>query len=111
MLNVLELLFPKCCLGCGKKLLQRESLLCTQCRHEMPLACFHRTGDPSLKNRFYGRFPLENATALTYFSKKELRKNCSTTLNTAGTKNFPISSENGLGQNWPSCPNTKMLKW
>jgi len=36
----------------------------------MPLACFHRTGDPSLKNRFYGRFPLENATALTYFSKK-----------------------------------------
>lgn len=69
MLNVL---FPKICNGCGSRLVKQEFILCMQCRHQLPLACFHRTNDDTLKNLFYGRVALENATALVYFQKKGL---------------------------------------
>ena len=67
---MLNLLFPKICNGCKSKLLKGEEILCAQCRHDLPLACFHRTHDTSMKNLFYGRFPIENATALILFQKK-----------------------------------------
>lgn len=69
MLNVL---FPKFCSGCGGKLLKNEEVLCISCRHKLPLACFHRTNDPSMKQVFYGRIPVENATALIHFEKEGL---------------------------------------
>lgn len=67
---MLNLLFPKICNGCKSKLHQGEEILCAHCRHELPLACFHRTNDASMKKLFYGRVPLENATALVVFQKK-----------------------------------------
>ncbi len=67
MLNVL---FPNICNGCKTPLLKAERVICTKCRHNLPLACHHRTGNLGMKNIFYGRFPLEEATALIQFQKK-----------------------------------------
>lgn len=67
---MLNLLFPRICNGCQAKLLKNESILCATCRHQLPLACFHKTNDPFMKQIFYGRFHLENATALIQFQKK-----------------------------------------
>lgn len=67
MLNVL---FPKLCIGCSAKLLNSEKLLCSFCRHSLPIASFHRSGDQAMKNLFYGRIPIHHATALLYFHKK-----------------------------------------
>ncbi|HAT67346.1 MAG TPA: amidophosphoribosyltransferase [Flavobacteriaceae bacterium] len=67
---MLNLLFPKICNSCKNKLLEGEEIICTRCRHQLPLACFHRTNNDAMKNIFYGRFPLENATALVMFQKK-----------------------------------------
>lgn len=67
---MLNILFPKICNGCRAKLVKQEWVLCMNCRHELPLACFHRTQDPFLKDLFYGRVALEEATALIYFQKK-----------------------------------------
>lgn len=67
---MLNLLFPKICNGCKNKLASGEKILCAHCRHNLPLACFHRTNNETMKNLFYGRFPLENATALVMFQKK-----------------------------------------
>lgn len=69
---MLNILFPRVCRGCGKKLFNNEELICALCRHDLPLACFHRSGDPMMKNLFYGRIPLEQATALLQFQKKGL---------------------------------------
>ncbi|QAA82153.1 ComF family protein [Aequorivita sp. H23M31] len=69
MLNVL---FPKVCEGCGEMLSSTENLLCLLCRHQIPLTNFHKLDDTSLKNKFYGRFPLINATALFHFQKRGL---------------------------------------
>ena len=67
---MLNLLFPKICNGCKSKLAKGEDIICAVCRHNLPLACFHRTNDDTMKNIFYGRFSLENATALLLFQKK-----------------------------------------
>ncbi|QIE59595.1 ComF family protein [Rasiella rasia] len=67
MLNVL---FPKLCHGCKTKLLKAEEVLCGNCRHQLPLACYHRTNNETVRTIFSGRIPVVNATALLQFHKK-----------------------------------------
>lgn len=67
---MLNLLFPKLCNGCKAPISKEQEVLCVRCRHELPLASHHRTGNEAMKNLFYGRFPVENATALFFFQKK-----------------------------------------
>lgn len=69
MLNVL---FPRVCNGCKSELLKSDICLCTRCLHELPLACHHRTADPAMKDIFYGRIPIFQATSLLKFQKKGL---------------------------------------
>jgi ComF family protein len=67
---MLNLLFPKVCNGCSEILAASETVLCASCRHALPLACFHKTGNEHMKHIFYGRIPVQNATALFKFQKK-----------------------------------------
>lgn len=69
---MLNLLFPRTCVGCMDVLLDGEEILCVACRHHLPLVSHHKTGNEVLKNKFYGRFPVVNATALLQFQKKGL---------------------------------------
>lgn len=68
--NILNLFFPKVCSGCDSFLLQSEKVICTVCRHEIPLTNHHLKIDNENYNRFYGRIPLEFAVAKFYFHKK-----------------------------------------
>ncbi len=67
---MLNLLFPKVCSGCKSGLLKTEEILCTQCIHCLPIACHHRTGNESMKNIFYGKFSVLEATAIIKFQKR-----------------------------------------
>lgn len=69
---MLNLLFPKVCAGCKQQLVKQEDVLCIECVHSLPIASFHKTGNSVLKDKFYGRFLLQNATALAYFQKRGL---------------------------------------
>lgn len=69
---MLNLLFPKVCVGCKELLISGEKVLCLNCIHSLPVASFHKTGSEMLKDKFYGRFLLENATSLIYFQKRGL---------------------------------------
>lgn len=69
---MLNLLFPRVCLGCRQQLMKSETVLCMACTHMLPMACFHKTGSEILKDKFYGRILIENATALIYFEKRGL---------------------------------------
>ena len=69
---MLNLLFPHSCAGCFDILLEGEKILCVECRHRLPLFSHHKTGNEVLKNKFYGRFPLKNATSLLVFQKRGL---------------------------------------
>lgn len=57
-------------MGCHAHLDSGEKLLCTQCRHHLPLTNFHLYNDKSMEKVLYGRVALENATALFYYEKK-----------------------------------------
>ncbi len=68
--NILTLFFPKVCFGCEGILLTDENVICTSCRHNIPLTnhCFQFENE--MFQRFYGRIPVEFAGAKLFFHKK-----------------------------------------
>lgn len=68
--SVINLFFPKVCSGCDAFLLNGEIVICTQCRHDIPITNHHKNEKNEIINRFYGRIPLEFAAAFFYFHKK-----------------------------------------
>ncbi|WP_264519887.1 ComF family protein [Flavobacterium sp. N1994] len=68
--HLLNLFFPKSCAGCHSILLSDEKVICTQCRHEIPLTNHHTIENNEVIQKFYGRIPLEFGAALFYFHKK-----------------------------------------
>lgn len=67
---MLNLLFPRVCNCCLEALHTSEAVICAHCRHGLPKACHHKTGNDSMKNIFYGRIPVQHATSLFKFQKK-----------------------------------------
>ncbi len=67
---MLNLFFPKVCEACTDVLLDNESMICVNCRHQLPITNFHFDNSEDVKKVVYGRVKLENATALLHFSKK-----------------------------------------
>lgn len=67
--DVLHLFFPKLCITCTTKLLQSEKLICTICRHDLPLICYKSHKDNKITQSFLGRIQIEKATALLYYRK------------------------------------------
>ena len=68
--NLLNLFFPEVCRACCNHLSDNELLICTNCRHDLPLTNFHSDLDNAVHKMLYGRVQLEQATALLHFSKK-----------------------------------------
>lgn len=64
-----ELFFPRLCLVCGNNLLKQERLVCLQCLHHLPRTNFHLEEKNPVAEIFYGRVPIELATAFFYFKK------------------------------------------
>ncbi len=67
---MLNLLFPIHCESCDAVVNHAKSVLCVNCRHQLPLVSYHKTGNKMMRDKFYGKFPIENATALLQFQKE-----------------------------------------
>lgn len=67
---IIDLFFPKVCAGCHSILITNETVLCTHCRHEMPLTQYHLDPKNEAVKKFYGKIAIEHASALLYFNKK-----------------------------------------
>lgn len=71
MLNsLINLFFPKVCAGCKSFIGTNEYVICTVCRHELPLTNQHLDPENEAFKKFYGRVAVEHASALLYFHKK-----------------------------------------
>lgn len=68
--HLINLFFPRICAGCTTILLTNETVICTSCRHHMPLTNHHLTTENEAYKKFYGRIPVEHASAFLYFHKK-----------------------------------------
>ncbi|MFB9110550.1 ComF family protein [Flavobacterium gyeonganense] len=65
-----NLFFPKVCAGCHSLLMTNENVICTSCRHEMPLTQYHLDTNNEAVKKFYGKIDIEHASAFLYFNKK-----------------------------------------
>lgn len=68
--NILDILYPKTCLGCDAMLQTGEDVLCTKCRHELPLTNHHLTNENDAYKRLSGRISLEKAMSMLVFEKE-----------------------------------------
>ncbi len=68
--HLTNLFFPKVCLGCESFLLENEGIICTECRHELPLTQHLKISENEAFHKFYGKIPIEFAATLVYFHKK-----------------------------------------
>ena len=51
--SIINLFFPKACSGCNAILLSNESVICTDCRHEIPLTNHHNIPNNEMLLKFY----------------------------------------------------------
>jgi len=76
ILNDIEsVFFPDICSGCHAHLNHYEKTLCVKCRHDLPLTHFHTFPDNPVEKMFYGRVPIEKATAFLWFQKQGVVQN------------------------------------
>src|SRR5690554_3286512 len=67
---LVNIFYPETCLGCDKMLQTGESILCTICRHELPLTNHHINDQNDAFKRLMGRVPLERAMSMLVFEKQ-----------------------------------------
>lgn len=67
--DLISLLFPELCYGCGNLLYHGEKDVCTSCLYDLPYTDYHIHPDNPLAKQFWGRLSLEAAMAMLYFKK------------------------------------------
>ena len=70
--DVLHLIYPHTCNGCGSDLLSGKQLLCFQCLNDLPHTGFAQYENNMIENIFRGRIVVKAAHSEFYFSKGEL---------------------------------------
>ncbi|MBK0369431.1 ComF family protein [Flavobacterium agrisoli] len=68
--QLLNLFFPPICCGCHGFLNENEVVICTHCRHEMPLTQHHLRKENEAFKTFYGTIDIQHASAFLSFHKK-----------------------------------------
>lgn len=67
--NIISLFFPKVCIGCESLLLSSETVICTLCRHDIPLTHDYINPENEAFRKFYGKIPVVFVATLAYYHK------------------------------------------
>ncbi|RYG20502.1 MAG: ComF family protein [Chitinophagaceae bacterium] len=67
--DVVGLLFPNLCSGCGIGLHTGENTICTHCLYDLPYTDFHLNTSNRVAKQLWSRLPFEAAMAMLYFKK------------------------------------------
>lgn len=102
--SLIDVLFPKVCLGCNAMLTDYEQYICTSCRHELPVTNFHLNQDETINKIFYGRAQIEQATALLRFQKKGIVQHLMHNLKYKGYQDIGIFLGEWLGEELKTIP-------
>lgn len=68
--HLINLFFPKVCAGCDALLLASENVICTHCRHEIPLTGHYLNADNEAMKKFYGKIPVVFVSTFMFYHKK-----------------------------------------
>ena len=69
-----HLFYPKLCANCDKQLVTNEIIICTFCRHNLPLTNFIDYNNNKITQTFYGRVAIEKGFSLLFYRKKGITK-------------------------------------
>ena len=67
--DFLSLIYPDLCVTCDNDLMKQEHLICSKCLIELPRTHYHLVKDNPVEIVFWGRVPIEKATAYFLFQK------------------------------------------
>lgn len=70
--DVIQMLYPHTCRGCGRDMLSRDQWLCLRCLGDLPHTQFAYFPGNDIERVFNGRMPLKAAHSEFYFSKGQL---------------------------------------
>lgn len=65
-----HLFFPKLCVTCASSLLQSENIICTHCRHDLPIIDSPDFKNNKIANSFAGRIPIEMGVSFLFYRKE-----------------------------------------
>lgn len=95
---LLHFFFPHVCSGCGSDLLNKHTSLCIRCMHDLPSTYFeYHPGNP-VEKLFWGRVPLQSASAQYYFTKESLIQRLMHQLKYKGDKDLGIQLGQMMGE-------------
>ena len=67
--SIINLFFPKSCAGCNTILIVGENVICTECRHTIPVTNQHHIPNNEAFLKFYGKLDIMHASALLHYHK------------------------------------------
>lgn len=65
--DIFQLFFPETCVICTSTLTYHEKVVCLDCLTQLPLTFFTDQSGNEMEKTFYGRVPIEEATAVLQF--------------------------------------------
>lgn len=68
--SLINLFYPPVCAGCDSLLLANEKVICSHCRHEIPLTNHHLDPQNEAMKKFYGKIPVVFTATFLYYHKK-----------------------------------------
>jgi ComF family protein len=70
--SILHFFFPHICAGCGSDILDDKNELCLRCIDSLPETHFELHRNNPVEKKFWGRLPVQSATAQFYFTRESL---------------------------------------
>ena len=72
--DIADLLMPRRCLQCGKRLSSQEKHLCLPCSMQLSFTEFHKKEHSPLEKKFWGLFPVGKAVSMFFYSGPRARQ-------------------------------------
>ena len=88
--DLLHLVFPHYCEGCGADVPDEYQLLCLRCLNELPETNFLSVDSNPIEKIFYGRLSLEAAGSGYYFTKESMMQHLVVEMKYKGNKSIGV---------------------
>ena len=93
-----RIFYPELCANCDNQLSQNENVVCTFCRHDLPLTNYTDYSDNKITKNFYGRIAIEKANSLLFYRKEGITKKLIHELKYKGNEEIGTFFGNWLGE-------------
>ena len=101
--NIIHLLYPEICAGCGSDLLSGKNKICDDCISSIPLTGFYLHRLNPVEKIFRGRLPVVSASAHAYFTKDSAVQNLLHALKYGGNKEIGVRLGRMMGRTLKWC--------